>query len=169
MKYTEHLSTIAVRTLSILMTTGILLAGCERQEQESLAPGSGDNAGSGKQVTFSIRLQGVPEYNAPDGETRGTRSGEPLIAEWVKVNSFDATRPVEELGEVVAGNESGGPRIALMELREDTVSVRPATRGTMPAGYTFRVIAFLKTSAGYEFQSVALYIEGYRHPRTETG
>lgn len=162
MKYTKHLSMIGVGALGVLMTVG-LLAGCERQEQESLA--GGDHAGSGNPATFTIRLQDTPAYNAPDGETRGTDNREPLVAEWVAVNSFDATRPVEESGEAAGeytaegGNKNGGPRIALMELREDTVSARPATRSVMPEGYTFRIIAFWKSPAGgYEFESVADYV-----------
>ena len=162
MKYTKHLSMIGVGALGVLMTVG-LLAGCERQEQESLA--GGDHAGSGNPATFTIRLQDTPAYNAPDGETRGTDNREPLVAEWVAVNSFDATRPVEESGEAAGeytaegGNKNEGPRIALMELREDTVSVRPATRSVMPEGYTFRIIAFWKSPAGgYEFESVADYV-----------
>ena len=153
---------IGVGALGVLMTVG-LLAGCERQEQESLA--GGDHAGSGNPATFTIRLQDTPAYNAPDGETRGTDNREPLVAEWVAVNSFDATRPVEESGEAAGeytaegGNKNEGPRIALMELREDTVSVRPATRSVMPEGYTFRIIAFWKSPAGgYEFESVADYV-----------
>ena len=162
MKYTKHLSMIGVGALGVLMTVG-LLAGCERQEQESLA--GGDQAGSGNHATFTIGLQDTPAYNAPDGETRGTDNREPLVAEWVAVNSFDATRPVEESGEAAGeytaegGNKNEGPRIALMELREDTVSVRPATRSVMPEGYTFRIIAFWKSPAGgYEFESVADYV-----------
>ena len=162
MKYTKHLSMIGVGALGALMMAG-LLAGCERQEQESLV--GGEHAGSGNPATFTIRLQDTPAYNAPDGETRGTDNREPLVAEWVAVNSFDATRPVEESGEAAGeytadGNDKNeGPRIALMELREDTVSARPATRSVMPEGYTFRIIAFWKSPAGgYEFESVADYV-----------
>lgn len=157
MRHTKYSSTIGICILAALTTAGILLSGCDRSEQESLAP-VGGSTGSGTPAAFHIRLQGTPGYSMADEGTPATRSGgEALIAEWVKVNTFDATRPVTG-SDVEDGGENGGPRIALMELREDTVSARPATRGVMPAGYTFRVIAFWKTAAGgYEFQSVADY------------
>ena len=158
MEHTKFLSAIGIGTLAVLMMTGILLSGCDRSELENLAPGS-NNTGSGKPVNFSISLQGTPGYSAPEDGTPATRSGEPLLAEWVAVNSFDATRPVNKTGEADAGEKNEGPRIALMELREDTVSARPATRGVMPEGYTFRVIAFWKSPTGsYEFESVADYV-----------
>ena len=158
MRHTKYSSTISIGTLAVLMMTGILLSGCDRSELENLAPGS-NNTGSGKPVNFSISLQGTPGYSAPEDGTPATRSSEPLLAEWVAVNSFDATRPVNKTGEADAGEKNEGPRIALMELREDTVSARPATRGVMPEGYTFRVIAFWKSPTGsYEFESVADYV-----------
>lgn len=155
MRHTKHSSTLSVRALAFLLTTGAFIASCDRSEQEDLAPGSG-NAGNGTPAAFSIRLQGTPGYSDTQTGTRSAGNGEPLIAEWVKVSSFDATRPVTRNREQAAEGD-GGPRIALMELTEDTGSARPATRGVMPAGYTFRVIAFLKTGGGYEFQSVADY------------
>ena len=146
------------RNLSIAFTVAAagmicgccILGGCDRSEQESLAPGSGTPA------AFSIRLEGIPEYNAPRTGTRSGGSGGPLIAEWVKVNSFDVTRPVEA-DEEEAMPANARPRIALMELREDTVSVRPGTRSAMDTGIYFRVMAFRKTSTGYVFQSAADY------------
>lgn len=140
-----------------LLAGMILLAGCEQSEVERLASGSDDNNVSGKLSTLSISLQGIPEYNASDGQTRSSGSNEPLIGEWVKVNTFDATRPIEKSGEAATDEESQGPRIALMELREDTVSTRPVTRGVMPGGVYFRLIAFRKSGGGYVFQSVADY------------
>lgn len=135
----------------------VFLYGCEQSEMGHLTSGVGDNNVAGKFATLNISLQGIPEYNAPDGGTRTANSSEPLIAEWVKVNSFDATRPIDTSGEAVSDDESGGPKIALMELREDTISSTPRTRSVMPAGVYFRLIAFRKTDDGYVFQSVADY------------
>lgn len=146
------------RTVSAALLTGMMLfAGCEQSEVECLASGKEDNNISDKLATLNLSLQGIPEYNAPDGETRTAGIREPLIGEWVKVNTFDATRPVEKTGKVASDDESEGPQIALMELREDTVSARPATRSVMPAGIYFRMIAFRKSGGGYVFQSAADY------------
>lgn len=138
----------------------VFLYGCEQPEMERLTSGSEDNNATGKLATLNISLQGIPEYNAPQGETRTARSSEPLIAEWVKVNPFDATRPIDKPGEAVSDDESGGSKIALMELREDAVSNTPRTRDVkpMPTGVYFRLIAFRKTSSNsYVFQSVTDY------------
>ena len=144
--------------ISVALLAGVILfSSCEQPEVEHLASGSGDNNNvSGKLAALNISLQGIPEYNAPDGQTRTAHDSEPLIAEWVKVNSFDATRPVEKL-DAATDEEFEGPRIALMELREDTVSTRPATRSVMPFGVYFRLIAFRKSGGSYVFQSVADY------------
>lgn len=136
----------------------IILAGCDQSEVERITSVGDDNNVSGKLATLSISLQGIPEYNAPDGQTRSSGSNEPLIAEWVAVNTFDATRPIEKSGDAATDEESEGPRIALMELREDTVPARPVTRGVMDPGVNFRLIAFRKTGENnYVFQSVADY------------
>lgn len=125
----------------------ILLSGCGQTEIESLTPDSGDNSG-GDPVELRISLGDCPEYNNETNSTPATRSGEPLVAEWVKVNSFSATRSADEYA---------GPAIAAMELFEDSVSTSPQTRSTMTAGYYFRLIAFKKSGSSYVFQSVADY------------
>ena len=139
----------------------IILCGCGQHEMEGLFIPGGDgasdasSASNGKPVAFSINLQGAPEYNSPGSSdpstrtSRSTRSCEPLISEWVKVSSFNATRSVDD-------NDVPGS-IAAMELFEDAVATTPQTRGVMPTGYYFRLIAFKKSGSGYVFQSVADY------------
>ena len=148
------------RIMTAAMLCGIiLLTGCEQTEMERITTAGGDENVSGKLATLRISMQGIPEYNAPQGDTRTARSNEPLISEWVKVNSFDATRPVDTSGAAAGDDDdkSEGPRIALLELREDTVSNTPGTRSVMPAGVKFRLIAFRKFGNGYVFQSAADY------------
>lgn len=125
----------------------ILLCGCGQSEIDSLLPDRDDNSG-GEPVELRISLGDSPEYNNETSSTPATRSGEPLVAEWVKVNSFSATRSADEYE---------GPAIAAMELFEDSVPSTPQTRSTMTAGYYFRLIAFKKNGSSYVFQSVADY------------
>ena len=138
-----------------------LLSSCNQDDMDSdlypdrPVPG-GDGSCDGAPVSFSINLQGAPEYNSPGSSgpspgssSRSTRSCEPLISEWVKVSSFNATRSIDE-------NDVPGS-IAAMELFEDAVATTPQTRGVMPTGYYFRLIAFKKSGSGYVFQSVADY------------
>ena len=92
-----------------------VLTSCSQEDMSrNLYPG-GDASPSGTPVAFSIRLQDTPGYNAPEGNAPSTRSGEKLIAEWVKVNSFSVTRSGQE-------RDEDFPRLAAMELFEDTVS-----------------------------------------------
>lgn len=125
----------------------LLVCGCGQTEIDSLVPDRDNNRG-GEPVELRISLGDSPEYNNETNRTPATRSGEPLVAEWVKVNSFSATRSADEYE---------GPAIAAMELFEDTVSTTPQTRSTMTAGYYFRLIAFKKSGSSYVFQSVADY------------
>lgn len=126
----------------------LILSGCGQTELEGLLPDS-DDSSTGEPVELRISLADSPEYNNETTSTPATRSGEPLIGEWVKVNSFSATR---------SANEYEGPAIAAMELFEDSVSGTPQTRSIMTAGYYFRLIAFRKVDKdSYVFQSVADY------------
>lgn len=125
----------------------LILSGCGQTELEGLLPDS-DDSSTGEPVELRISLADSPEYNNETTSTPATRSGEPLIGEWVKVNSFSATRSAEEYE---------GPAIAAMELFEDSVSGTPQTRAIMATGYYFRLIAFKKEGANYVFQSVADY------------
>ncbi len=90
------------RILSAAMLSGILLlSGCGQSEIDSLTDEG--NKPSGAPVAFGIRLQDTPGYNAPEGNAPSTRSGEKLIAEWVKVNSFSVTRSGQERDEDFPG------------------------------------------------------------------
>ena len=142
-----------------ILAAAALLSGCCGVELQDLAPGGAGNAGNGTPATFSIRLGEISGNNTGENEIPVTRSGEPLLSEWVKVNTFSVTRAAED---------TEGPKLAAMELFEDAVSDTasntaadasdtPRTRGVMPAGYTFRVIAFWKNGNQYEYQSVADY------------
>lgn len=124
-----------------------LLCSCGQTELEDLLPGN-DDTNVGEPVELRISLADSPEYSDETGSTPATRSGKSLVAEWVKVNSFSATRSAEEYE---------GPAIAAMELFEDTITSAPQTRATMTAGYYFRVIAFRKSGSSYVFQSAADY------------
>lgn len=124
-----------------------ILSGCGQTELEGLLPAS-DDSSTGEPVELRISLADSPEYNNETTSTPATRSGEPLIGEWVKVNSFSATRSAEEYE---------GPAIAAMELFEDSVSSAPQTRTNMADGYYFRLIAFKKVGENYEYQSAADY------------
>lgn len=125
----------------------LILSGCGQTELEGLLPDS-DDSSTGEPVELRISLADNPEYNNETTSTPTTRSGEPLIGEWVKVNSFSATRSAEEYE---------GPAIAAMELFEDSVSGTPQTRAIMATGYYFRLIAFKKVGASYVYQSAADY------------
>lgn len=126
----------------------LILSGCGQTELEGLLPDS-DDSSTGEPVELRISLADSPEYNNETTSTPATRSGEPLIGEWVKVNSFSATRSAEEYE---------GPAIAAMELFEDSVSCTPQTRSIMTTGYYFRLIAFKKVGDNnYVYQSAADY------------
>lgn len=136
------------KIVSAVWLSIILLSGCGQSEIENLLPGEGES-NSDEPVELRISLAGTPEYNNETGtDAPSTRSGEPLVAEWVKVNSFSMTRSAEEYE---------GPAIAAMELFEDGATDTPQTRSSMTAGYYFRLITFKKSGGSYEFQSVADY------------
>ncbi|WP_294470513.1 hypothetical protein [uncultured Bacteroides sp.] len=125
----------------------LILSGCGQTELDGLLSAS-DDSSTGEPVELRISLADSPEYNNETTSTPATRNGEPLIGEWVKENSFSATRSAEEYK---------GPAIAAMELFEDNVSCTPQTRAIMSTGYYFRLIAFKNVGTNYVFQSVADY------------
>lgn len=135
------------KILSVAWLPILILSGCGQTELEGLLPDR-DDSNVGEPVELRISLSDIPGYSNETNSTPATRSGEPLIGEWVKVNSFSATRSAEEYE---------GPAIAAMELFEDSVSGTPQTRAIMATGYYFRLIAFKKVGANYVFQSVADY------------
>ena len=126
----------------------LLLSGCERSDYENAVPGR-DNQVSGEPVTFSISMSNIPQYNDPGSAGAASRSGEPIISEWVKVNSFSMTRS--------AGKDYQEPKLALLEMVEDSVPVA-GTRGVMPSNYRFRLIAFKQSGNGnYVYHSAGEY------------
>lgn len=142
-----------------LLLIGIL-CGCAQTEIENRFSESGDD-GVGKPVAFSIGVVDTPEYNVETDGTPATHSGKPLLDEWVKVNSSNATRSTEAYE---------GPNIATMELVEDTASCTPQTRGMMNNGYYFRLIAFKKSGTDYEYHAAADYIiNGMNEPVLQQG
>ena len=146
------------RILPTALLSGIiLLCGCGQSEDERFAPGGEDIPATGKSVPLNISLQGTWEYNAPDDGAAATRSGEPLLGEWAKVNSFDATRSVDKSGE---------PKIALMELRETPApkTSRSPVIDVVSEKIYFRLIVFKKAGNGYVFQSVADYTANGTNP-----
>ena len=142
-----------------LLLIGIL-CGCAQTEIENRFSESGDD-GVGKPVAFSIGVVDAPEYNVETDGTPATRSGKPLLDEWVKVNSSNATRSAEAYE---------GPNIATIQLVEDTASCTPQTRGTMGNGYYFRLIAFKKSGTDYVYHAAADYvINGMNAPVLQQG
>lgn len=145
------MKTVIQRTYKTVWTgclSLLLFSACGQSEFEDF-PSVGNEPAGGEPVNFSIRLSDTPSYGVSEKQSPSTRKREPLIAEWVKTNTFDATRSAKEL------DAPGG--IAAMELFEDTTDDAPQTRAVMPSGTFFRVIAFVKTASGYAFQSVADY------------
>ena len=100
-------------------------------------------------IPIHISLTGDNDYHSSSFNDASTRSHSPLIAEWVGVKAFSPTRTGEQ-------PDYEGPRIASMELTEDTLP-RVSTRATVPAGVRFRLIVFRKSGNNYVFQSVADY------------
>ena len=137
------------RTPLPALITGILWLLCGCSNESCISAGS-----SGALVAFSILLQDTPGYNSPESASPSTRNGEPLLSEWVKVNTFSATRSGQATD---SDPDSDGPRFAAMELFEDTGGDSPQTRSTMQTGIYFRLIVFKKSGSNYVFQSVADY------------
>ena len=159
----KNLLTKQFITLVFLLSVCVLF-GCNPNEAESLD--LDHSTPMGKSIAFNISLQSTPEYEPAENKTESTSHSEKMISEWVKVNTFNATRGNQELG-------GGAPcSLALMELVEDTISSgkKALTRGIMPSGIYFRVIAFKKSGASYVFQSVADYISnGSSSPTLQQG
>lgn len=140
------------KRMSVGCLSLILLSGCVQTEHEEL--GFANNGGiSGEPVDFNIRLVDIPAYNTSGKKASTTRTSEPILAEWVKVDeSFNVTRSMKEQ------DESTG--MAAMELFEDTADETPQTRASMSAGVYFRLIAFRKSGPGvddYQLASAADY------------
>ena len=124
------------------------IAGCAEDDRMTpLSADSGDTAD--ELIPIHISLTGDNDYHSSSFNDASTRSHSPLIAEWVGVKAFSSTRTGEQ-------PDYDGPRIASMELTEDTLP-RVSTRATVPAGVYFRLIVFRKSGSEYVFQSAADY------------
>ncbi|OCR43274.1 hypothetical protein AC239_08870 [Bacteroides fragilis] len=124
------------------------ITGCAEDDRMApLSADSGDTAG--ELIPIHISLTGDNDYHSSSFNDASTRSHSPLIAEWVGVKAFSPTRTGEQ-------PDYDGPRIASMELTEDTLP-RVSTRATVPVGVYFRLIVFRKSGSDYVFQSVADY------------
>ncbi|WP_196036463.1 fimbrillin family protein [Bacteroides fragilis] len=124
------------------------IAGCAEDDRMTpLSADSGDTAD--ELIPIHISLTGDNDYHSSSFNDASTRSHSPLIAEWVGVKAFSPTRTREQ-------PDYEGPRIASMELTEDTLP-RVSTRATVPAGVYFRLIVFRKSGSEYVFQSAADY------------
>ena len=124
------------------------IAGCTEDDRMTpLSADSGDTAD--ELIPIHISLTGDNDYHSSSFNDASTRSHSPLIAEWVGVKAFSPTRTGEQ-------PDYEGPRIASMELTEDTLP-RVSTRATVPAGVYFRLIVFRKSGSNYVFQSAADY------------
>ena len=124
------------------------IAGCTEDDRMTpLSADSGDTAD--ELIPIHISLTGDNDYHSSSFNNASTRSHSPLIAEWVGVKAFSPTRTGEQ-------PDYDGPRIASMELTEDTLP-RVSTRATVPVGVYFRLIVFRKSGSDYVFQSAADY------------
>ena len=124
------------------------IAGCAEDDRMTpLSADSGDTAD--ELIPIHISLTGDNNYHSSSFNDASTRSHSPLIAEWVGVKAFSPTRTGEQ-------PDYDGPRIASMELTEDTLP-RVSTRATVPAGVYFRLIVFRKSGSEYVFQSADDY------------
>ncbi|MCZ2709045.1 hypothetical protein O1358_09685, partial [Bacteroides fragilis] len=124
------------------------IAGCTEDDRMTpLSADSGDTAD--ELIPIHISLTGDNDYHSSSFNDASTRSHSPLIAEWVGVKAFSPTRTGEQ-------PDYDGPRIASMELTEDTLP-RVSTRATVPVEVRFRLIVFRKSGSDYVFQSAADY------------
>ena len=124
------------------------ITGCAEDDRMTpLSADSGDTAD--ELIPIHISLTGDNDYHSSSFNDASTRSHSPLIAEWVGVKAFSPTRTGEQ-------PDYEGPRIASMELTEDTLP-RVSTRATVPVGVYFRLIVFRKSGSEYVFQSAADY------------
>ncbi len=123
-------------------------AGCAEDDgMPHLSPDSGDT--TDELIPIDVCLTGDNNYHSSSFNNASTRNHPPLIAEWVGVKAFSPTRTGEQ-------PDYDGPRIASMELAEDTLP-HVNTRATVPAGVYFRLIVFWKSGNSYVFQSAADY------------
>ena len=125
------------------------VAGCvEDDRMPHLSPDSGDSAD--ELIPIHISLTDDNDYHSSSFNNSSTRNDSPLIAEWVGVKAFSPTRTGEQ-------PDYEGPRIASMELTEDTLPCTNTRATTVSSGVYFRLIVFRKSGSNYVFQSAADY------------
>ena len=139
-----HLLWIAVMTAS-----SFWVSGCTQEEKYPFLQEKDKDSGIVIPINISMAENG--EYNAysPDN-TMPPRHNAPLIAEWTGVKTLSHTRTKES-------PEYSGPRIASMELTEDTLSTLTTRANNLSTGVYFRLIVFRKSGSNYVFQSAADY------------
>ena len=125
------------------------VAGCAEDDgMPHLSPDSGDT--TDELIPTDVCLTGDNNYHSSSFNNASTRNHPPLIAEWVGVKAFSPTRTGEQ-------PNYDGPRIASMELTEDTLPCVSTRAATVPVGIYFRLIVFRKSGNNYVFQSAADY------------
>ena len=139
-----HLLWIGVMTASSLW-----LSGCTQEEKYPFFPEKGYDSGTVIPIKISMAENG--EYNSYTPENdMAPRYKAPLIAEWAGVQTLSRTRTKES-------PEYNGPRIASMELTENTPSTLTTRANTLSTDVYFRLIVFRKSGNNYVFQSAADY------------
>jgi len=125
------------------------VSGCTQEEKYPFLQEKDKDSGIVIPINISMAENG--EYNAysPDN-TMPPRHNAPLIAEWTGVKTLSHTRTKES-------PEYSGPRIASMELTEDTLSTLTTRANNLSTGVYFRLIVFRKSGSNYVFQSAADY------------
>lgn len=112
---------------------------------------SGKSYDSGTVIPIKISMAENGEYDSYTPENdMPPRYNAPLIAEWAGVQTLSRTRTKES-------PEYNGPRIASMELTENTPSTLTTRANTLSTGVYFRLIVFRKSGNNYVFQSAADY------------
>ena len=125
------------------------VAGCAEDDgMPHLSPDSGDT--TDELIPIDVCLTGDNNYHSSSFNNASTRNHPPLIAEWVGVKAFSPTRTGEQ-------PNYDGPRIASMELTEDTLPCVSTRAATVPVGIYFRLIVFRRSGNNYVFQSAADY------------
>ena len=137
-----HLLWIGVMTASSLW-----LSGCTQEEKYPFFPEKGYDSGTVIPIKISMAENGEYDSYTPENDMP-PRYNAPLIAEWAGVQTLSRTRTKES-------PEYNGPRIASMELTENTPSTLTTRANTLSTGVYFRLIVFRKSGNNYVFQSAA--------------
>ena len=135
--------------IAVMTASSLWVSGCTQEEKYPFLQEKDKDSGIVIPINISIAENG--EYNAysPDN-TMPLRHNASLIAEWTGVKTLSHTRTKES-------PEYSGPRIASMELTEDTLSTLTTRANNLSTGVYFRLIVFRKSGSNYVFQSAADY------------